>query len=401
MAGSEEEDVTEEEARELFEMMRSEYQEMISTPVERRMGLDQLDEDFDDDETVKLEKESPPHDNVENSSSRLSVNPSTGVSSFAQSSAMTGGSSAFPQQLGTSTKLHTAQYEWGNDMEPLEGDDELLNEDLARVPTFTDNVEILDDKEVAEVDYQLEILREALPLFPENRLVKIQKVFQKSLNEPSMLELVPLVREVMPDYITNTWLKKMSALTAKFVMHKAKEDGLVDKDMMNSVLSLHASSGSIDRTLDFHQVEFQEHGMQPNDYSNRLVVQMLLNNNRLPRALDFKRKVEESGRPLDLKAYGSLVEYAGSRKQLGTAMLLLKECIKVHGASPGERSLANVRILSRHAGKDMEASLVELVGPDPNAWVKDLAVRRRYKHRKGAHGNSLQQARNQLVRLTG
>jgi hypothetical protein len=42
----------------------------------------------------------------------------------------------------------------------------------------------------------------------EKRLSKIQNTFHKSLEGP-LLELIPIVRERMPDYITATWLKQM------------------------------------------------------------------------------------------------------------------------------------------------------------------------------------------------
>jgi hypothetical protein len=96
----------------------------------------------------------------------------------------------------------------------------------------------------------------------EKRLSKIQNTFHKSL-DPSLLELIPIVRERMPDYITATWLKQMGGLTARFVMHKASQDGVIDVHMLNGVLELDTSVGSLDRALEFHQTQFEAHGLEP------------------------------------------------------------------------------------------------------------------------------------------
>lgn len=96
------------------------------------------------------------------------------------------------------------------------------------------------------MDNDLEELRELLPMFPDERLRAILKVFYRELGTPSIIELSIAVRETMPDYVTNTWLKKMSNLTANFVIADAEEKDLVSKEFLNKNLELKVSTGFLD-----------------------------------------------------------------------------------------------------------------------------------------------------------
>lgn len=235
-------------------------------------------------------------------------------------------------------------------------------------PLFEESVEVMDDD---DMDVELEELRTLLPAFSENRLRKVQKAFQKSLGDPSLLDLVKISREIMPDYVSNSWLKQMSILTSRFVMKQAVRDGLLDVHMLNGVLQLETSLGRLDRALEFHQAEFAKHRIAPTAYSDRLVLQMFLQNKRLPRALTFKNTVEESGRTVDLQSYGSLIDYCARRRQTGSAMLLLQECLTKHdGAHPGNAHLAQLRIAHRQAPDLNDKDLEALIGPDPIRWLK-------------------------------
>jgi hypothetical protein len=250
----------------------------------------------------------------------------------------------------------------------------------------------------AEEDYRLQRLRELLPTFSDRRLVKIIRCYQRSLGDPSLLDLIPIVRENMPDYITSTWLKQMSSLTANFVIQRAAEDEVINTEILNAVLEMQTSAGSLDRAIEFHQTEFAVHNLEPTEYSDRLVIQMLLRNSRFHRALGFKQTIESSGRSLDIKSYGSLIEFCSRRKQLGSAMLLLKECFSVHGARPGEASLCNLRLLCRQAGIEDEVGLESMIGKDPVEWIRhgERELKREYS-KKGRR--DVQLVRNMLVRL--
>lgn len=239
---------------------------------------------------------------------------------------------------------------------------EELRSDGEKNSTKTSSFEVMTNDSEA-FDPELGELRNMLPAFPESRLRKIRDVFDSSLGNPPMLELIPAVRETMPDYVTATWLKKMSFLTAKFVAHQASVEEKLDIYVLNSILELYTASGSIDTALEFHQSEFNKCGLQQTEYSDRLVLQMLLSSNRFSRALQFKETVEKNGRKLDLKAYGSLVEFCSRRNQLGSALFLVQECIDNHREKPEEAVLKRLRLLSRQAG--LSEMLEDLVGQDP------------------------------------
>ena len=111
---------------------------------------------------------------------------------------------------------------------------------------------------------------------------------------------------------------------------------------------------------------------------------MYLKQKRLSSCLAFKQKVEEQGQKLDLPSYGSLMEYCSRYKQLGSALMILKECISVHGAPPGENYLKELRTLCRHADLEEQVRLKEMIGEDPNEWHRHgEAVLKREKSKRG------------------
>jgi hypothetical protein len=96
---------------------------------------------------------------------------------------------------------------------------------------------------------------------------------------------------------------------------------------------------------------------------------MLVANNRVTRALKFKENVEVRGRYLDIAAYGTLVQYYSRHNQLGSALLLLKECMNRHGAAPSATYLSTLRTLSRQMN-ETDTGLIDMIGVDPIAWLK-------------------------------
>lgn len=245
---------------------------------------------------------------------------------------------------------------------------------------------------------QLEVLRHLLPALPDSRLKKILRTFQKSLGDPQLIDLISIVRENLPDYITATWLKQMSALTAKYVIAKAENDNLVNVELLNNALELLTLSGSLERAATFHSSEFAKNSVEQTGYSDRLLLQMLLSNNRFSRALSFKEKIEASGRKLDLKSYGALIAYCSSRQQLGSAMMLLTECVSVHNSPPSEASLFKLRLLYRQTNMVATVELDSLIGPDPVEWIRHGETNlKREMSKRGRR--DIQLARNQLVRM--
>jgi len=232
-------------------------------------------------------------------------------------------------------------------------------------------------------DNDLEELREILPMLPEQRLKSILKVFYKELETPSMIDLVLVLREIMPDYLTNTWLKKMSKLTAEYVMADADKKGLVGLPFLNAVLELKASLGNLDDATRFYS-EFKARNIEPSDYTDRLMIQMFLKQKRFGRAIKFKQRLQSQSRMIDLLTYGSLIEYCAKRDQLGSSLLLLKECIKVHGAPPGEATLRKMRVLLRRHRIDDDPEIFAMIGEDPLSWLhRGQAALKREKSKRG------------------
>mmetsp|Transcript_25618 Transcript_25618/g.38685 ORF Transcript_25618/g.38685 Transcript_25618/m.38685 type:complete len:1202 (+) Transcript_25618:171-3776(+) len=282
------------------------------------------------------------------------------------------------ESAGFETSLET------DGIEDLEEQDELAltleqqndeNAITAIEPYDRDVTSIEDD-----TDYMLEELKIFLPGMPEERLRKVKKAFASNLDYPSIITLTTILRENMPERVTPAWLKRKNTQNAYFVVEKAKEDGLMNDHLLNGVLQVETSTGSIDRALACHEYRFQEYNLTPSEYSDRLVLEMLIKNHRLPRALQFKEKVEENGRNLDLISFGLLIGHYAKHRKIGSALMLLKECISIHDAAPNERSLNELRRLCRHQHLTEEVGLEDLVGPDPLAWLRhgQASLKREY-----------------------
>lgn len=263
---------------------------------------------------------------------------------------------------------------------------------------FQEHAAATDAESFTKIDEQLELLRGMLPGFSDKRLSKIRKAFRSSLGDPSLLELTLIAREQMPDYITNNWLKHMSSLTSRYIMHKAVEEEKIDVHVLNAVLELDTAAGSLDRALQFYETEFAIRNLEPTAYSARLVVQMFVKNKRLQRALTFKNSIEMRGRTLDILSYGALIDYCSRHEQLGSALLLLKECLSKHEAPPGEAYLKHVRLLCRQADLIEEIGLEDMIGKDPIEWLRHgEANLKRDMSKKGRRDINL--GRNRLMQL--
>jgi hypothetical protein len=125
---------------------------------------------------------------------------------------------------------------------------------------------------------------------------------------------------------------------------------------------------------------------------------MLVDCKRISRALEFKSKVEATGRNIDLLAYGSLIEYYGNRGEIGDAIIMLKECLSIHGTPPGEKCLKQLRLFCRQRGIEDEINLKNLIGVDPMAWLREgeRDLKREYS-KKGRRQVDL--ARNRLLKV--
>jgi hypothetical protein len=106
---------------------------------------------------------------------------------------------------------------------------------------------------------KIQELQQALPGMPLSRVKKVLRAFEQTLSYPSLLTLVPILRETMPEYITLGWLKRTNSRTAEFVLQRASDDDLVDPGILNSMLQVKANAGSLHETLQFHLEAFSNH----------------------------------------------------------------------------------------------------------------------------------------------
>lgn len=116
---------------------------------------------------------------------------------------------------------------------------------------------------LAELDpaqlLKIQDLQSVLPGLPLPRVKKILNAYDQTLGHPSMLTLVPIVRETMPDYVSHGWLKRSNKQNADFALQKASEDGIVDSPLLNSMLGVKANSGSLNEAIQYHDEQFAKH----------------------------------------------------------------------------------------------------------------------------------------------
>jgi len=97
---------------------------------------------------------------------------------------------------------------------------------------------------------------------------------------------------------------------------------------------------------------------------------MLVTNKRLSRALQFKQRVDDDGRCIDIASYGTLIEYYSKHNQIGSAVLVLKECVAKHNAVPSEAFLSKLRSLCTNKCIEATVGLSYIMGKDPNQWLR-------------------------------
>lgn len=367
-----EESLSIDEARELFESLRHEFADDLSETEESEPTLEELQKQLQahvsaTDDSAFAGRPMESFDDVVSSIRHDWRDQGYDVDDASASTISTGSLASPP-----SIEPASAHYEERKSIPSVAvAEPSFFSSNDVEVTDVSDQHVALEDLPGGDVtDREIEVLRNALPGLPESRLRRIVKVFHNSLSDPSLLELSLVVRERMPDYLTNTWLKQMSSLTARYVVNKAYQDGALDMHILNGYLEVETTSGSIDRALDFHRNGFAQYGFEPTAYTDRMVLQMLVRNRRFQRALKFKQEVESAGRPLDLASYGSLADFCGRHHQLGSALLLVEECIRHHHAPPGEGDLKQVRALCRRHKVDRDSKVLEILGEDPTEWVR-------------------------------
>ena len=139
----------------------------------------------------------------------------------------------------------------GNDLTTNDNENSVLPEDKASKAVLAN----IDPTQLSKI----EDLQSALPGMPLSRLKKIVDAYEETLGHPSMLKLVPILRETMPDTLSSGWLKRNNKKNADFALLKATEDGLVDSALLNSMLQVKANSGSLNEALEHHADHFAKH----------------------------------------------------------------------------------------------------------------------------------------------
>ena len=385
------EELSEDDAREMFQMWQHEYQEGIEfdndvvdgSQASRQMFEGEQDsysdEDANSDDDIDWDEDSDSDKEEETTADQRTAQLDDDlVVDFAEEGRN--------RLTITEPDLNRADF-------PLS----LAEPKVASVPGLAelDGLRELTDVDDSEL-YRIKDLAAALPGMPIGRIKKVAKAFENTLGYPSLLTLVPLLRETLPDFVTLQYLKQLNQRNAEFVLQRAEQDGLVDQGVLNAMLQVKTSAKSLDEAENFHRNEFRRHNLvssriyfatveipieprsfayhfqlqKPTEYSDRLVFQMLVESHTISRALDFKRRIESEKRTLDLASYGTLIDYYGSHKQLGSSICLLKECVVVHGTPPSQKYLSSTRLLAQQLEMHDELGLNELLGKDPIAWLK-------------------------------
>ena len=81
---------------------------------------------------------------------------------------------------------------------------------------------------------------------------------------------------------------------------------------------------------------------------------------------------------------------------MGSALLLVKECIDTHGVAPGEKSLKNIRLMCRKENLTNQVGLEKMIGEDPLEWMRRGEELKRVQNKRGK-SSSLQYGMNRML----
>ena len=133
----------------------------------------------------------------------------------------------------------------------------VFSEESTDSPTELGLLDGLDDNQL----FRIRELQAALPGLPISRITRVAKTFEDTLGYPSLLSLVPLLRESLPDHISLGWLRRMNTRNADFVLRKAEEEDVVDVSLLNSMLQTKANACSLSEAQNFHRDEFRRRNL--------------------------------------------------------------------------------------------------------------------------------------------
>ena len=93
---------------------------------------------------------------------------------------------------------------------------------------------------------------------PKNRVDKVRDEFKVTLGTPSMIRLVPLLRENIPENIDRNWLIDKNLRDTESVMEMAKEEDVVDSHLMSSMLQVYCKAGRPQEAVACYENDFKD-----------------------------------------------------------------------------------------------------------------------------------------------
>ena len=107
-------------------------------------------------------------------------------------------------------------------------------------------------------------LQELLPGLPMTRINKVSNEFAAVLGYPSVLKLALALRENMPDAFGPQCLTRKNLANAKHLYSEASSKKIVDIHLANAMLQVYANTGKIEPAMRFYEMEFKNHEMVSN-----------------------------------------------------------------------------------------------------------------------------------------
>jgi pentatricopeptide repeat protein len=109
----------------------------------------------------------------------------------------------------------------------------------------------------AQEDAHISELKQLLPGLPLSRIQKISDEFSSVLGYPSVMKLALALRENMPDSFGPQCLTRKNFANAKHLYAEALNSDVVDGHILNAMLQVYTNSGKIEPAIRFYETEFQ------------------------------------------------------------------------------------------------------------------------------------------------
>jgi hypothetical protein len=260
--------ISDREARQLFDMMRSHY-----------TGRSSSDADFFEKDGYQDEEG---HSySLTHGTSSIDA-PSTLVSNKMPESQYTG----FQPQMKTEptiTGLSTQTMYADDFLEMVSSTDQQARNGLTLSPLENSalssrtsesamQMALQKERQLKSVDEEhISELKKLLPGLPISRIEKISDEFAAVLGYPSVLRLALALRENMPDAFGPQCLTRKNLVNAKHLYSEALKSEVVDIHLVNAMLQVHTNSGRIEPAIRFYETEYKNHGMVSDVYLHHFI----------------------------------------------------------------------------------------------------------------------------------